>query len=85
MEYVTMFSFTRQYQELGISFTLLQGAYDFLWLENIARVLGKKMEFGNILGEVCQKLFRVKLLLMWLNNFSIVLRTNILKLRYEQE
>jgi len=41
MEYVKMF-FTRQYQELGISLTLLQGAYNFLWLENTA-LIGKKV------------------------------------------
>jgi hypothetical protein len=36
-------------------------------------------------GRYGKELFRVKLLLMWLSNFSIAPQTKTLKLRYEQE
>jgi hypothetical protein len=49
MEYITKFSFTKQYQELGISFTLMQGVYDILWLENIGRT-GEKDEVRELFG-----------------------------------
>ena len=61
MEYVTMLCL--QGSTRNFCYLTAGGACAFLCLDNIA-LAGKKMELGNFWGEVRQKLFRVKILLM---------------------